>query len=64
MKAKFSFLWFGLGIAWLAGVVIPFAYASQTVGEDLQKGLIWFGVSLLIAVLGVVGYKRLNSSKK
>lgn len=63
MNAKTSLIWFGVGIVWLAGVVYSFAYAAQTVGENLQSGLIWFGASLLFACLGVFGGVKLNKKR-
>lgn len=63
MNAKKSLIIFGAYTAWLAGIVLSFAHASGTIGEDLNNGLIWFGVSLTATVLGVFVAIKLNKKK-
>lgn len=62
MNAKKSLIWFGVGIVWLAGLVLSFAHASQIV-DDPKSKLIWFGASILWACLGVFGAVKLNTKK-
>jgi len=62
MNAKKSLFWFIGGAVWLAGLLGSFMHASQTVGDNLQNGLIWFGVAIVWAVLGVAGGIRLNKA--
>jgi len=63
MNAKQSWIWFAVGVVWLAAFGLSFAYASETVGVDLQKGLIWFGASILWGCLGVFGGIKLNKKR-
>lgn len=60
MNAKKSLIIFGFYILWLAAVVWTFAHAANTVGENLKPGLIWFGISLVVACAGVFIAIRLN----
>ena len=60
MNAKKSLIIFGFYLIWLAIFALTFAKGSSTVGDNLQNGLIWFGVSLLIGVVGVFISIRLN----
>ena len=63
MNSKKAWIWFAVGAVWLAGLIGSFAYASQSVGDDLKKGLIWFGISLLWGCLGVFGAIKLNKKR-
>lgn len=63
MNAKQSWIWFGVGIVWLVLFGLSFAHASETVGENLQNGLIWFAVSLIWGCLGVWGGIKLNKKR-
>jgi len=61
MNGKKAWVWFAVGVVWLGAFGASFAYAAQTVGDDLQKGLIWFGASILWGILGVYGGVKLNT---
>jgi len=63
MNAKTSMIWFVVGIVWLAAFAFSFAHASETVGENLQNGLIWFGASILWGCGGVFGAIKLNKKR-
>jgi len=63
MNAKKSLIIFGFYAVWLTLVVLSFAHAAKTVGENTQNGIIWFGVSLLTAVLGIWIAIKLNRMK-
>jgi len=63
MNAKQSWIMFGAYAVWLAGVVFTFVKGSQIVGENLQGGLIWFGVSLIVAVGGIFTAIKINTKK-
>jgi len=63
MNAKTSWIWFGVGIVWLTAFGLGFAHAAETVGTDLQSGLIWFGATILWGVLGVFGGVKLNKKR-
>ena len=60
MNTKKSLIIFGFYVIWLALFGLSFTKASVTVGPNLQNGLIWFGVSLLIGIAGVFISIRLN----
>jgi hypothetical protein len=60
MNAKKSLFVFIGFLVWLAAFGLAFAHASETVGENLQNGLIWFGASLLWGILGVFTARKLN----
>lgn len=62
MNSKKSLVWFAVGIVWLVAFGLGFAHASETVGENLQNGLIWFGASLLWGCAGVFGAIKLNKA--
>jgi hypothetical protein len=63
MNAKKSWIIFAAYAAWLAGVVFTFGKGSASVDADLQTGLIWFGVSLVVAVGGIFTAIKLNKAK-
>ncbi len=63
MNAKTSGIWFVVGLVWLAAFAFSFAHASETIGTNLQDGLLWFGASILWGVLGVFGGVKLNRKK-
>lgn len=63
MNAKQSMVWFVVGIVWLAGVIASAAYGASVVGENLQSGLIWLGVAIVVGVAGVFGGVKLNKKR-
>ena len=63
MNAKKSWIMFGAYAVWLAGVVFTFSKGAQLVGDNLQNGVIWFGVSLVIAAVGIFTAIKINTKK-
>jgi len=63
MNSKKSLIIFGFYAIWLVLFGLSFAKASVTVGPNLQNGLIWFGISILLGVVGVFISIRLNRVK-
>ena len=61
MNAKKS--WILFGALWLGLIVLIFAHASKTVEVNLQNGLIWFGIFLIVACGGVFAGVKLNKKK-